>query len=142
VCPLGVHMSPSCTQGAPAHTQTSSFTQPITSSLCSSSIPSSNLPKEHVHSVGVMGDLTSSPTPSCCPSPLKHPSISHGISSPSLDLVTTQRLLSPQLLSSRKTPLRKLHESTKCHFSLTYCCFHTSVHLPMLPCIGSPCDFG
>jgi hypothetical protein len=64
--PPWCHTSPSCTQGAPSHTQTSSFTQPITSSLCSSSIPSSNLPKEHTCSVGVMGDLTSSPTPSCC----------------------------------------------------------------------------
>jgi hypothetical protein len=51
-------VSPSCAQGVPAHTQMSSFAQLITSSLCSSSVPSPNLPKERTHSVDDMGDLT------------------------------------------------------------------------------------
>lgn len=61
---------------------------------------------------------------------------------PSLNLVTTQQLLLPQALSSRKIPLGKFHDSTKRRFSLTHCYFHTSIHLPMLLCIGSLCDFG
>jgi hypothetical protein len=98
-------MSPLCTQGAPAHTQMSLFSQPITSFLVLFLFSSPNLPKECACSVGVMGDLTSSPTPSCfilnniCRSPWCLYPISGS--------VTTQRLLSPQLLSSRKTLLRK-----------------------------------
>jgi hypothetical protein len=68
--PPWCRMSPSCAQGAPAHTQMSLFSQPITSSLCSficSIVESSQ--GECACLVGVMGDLTSSPTPSCC-----HPS--------------------------------------------------------------------
>jgi hypothetical protein len=57
--PLCCCTSPSCAQGAPTHSQISSFAQLIASSLCSSSISSLNLPKERTHSVGVMGDLTS-----------------------------------------------------------------------------------
>jgi hypothetical protein len=62
----------------------------------------------------------------------------HGASAPSLDLVTTQQLLSPQLLLSRKTPLRKLHESMKCRASLTYCCFHTLVIFCSCFCVLDP----
>jgi hypothetical protein len=57
--PPWCHMSPSCAQDAPAHTQTSLFSQSITSSLCSLFVPSLNLPKERTCSVGVTRDLTS-----------------------------------------------------------------------------------
>jgi hypothetical protein len=77
VCaPLVPHMSPSCAQDAPAHTHMSSFSpidhMPLGVLLLDSS-PS--LPKECMHSLGVMGDLTSSPTPSCF-RPQQHLSIS------------------------------------------------------------------
>jgi hypothetical protein len=65
--------SPSCTQGS--HIQISSFSQPITSFLVLFVCPSPNMAKERMHSVGVVRDLTSSPTPSCC-HPRKHPLIS------------------------------------------------------------------
>ena len=54
------HLSLSCIQSGATHNQMHSFSQPIASSLCSSSVPSLNLLKECARSVDVMGDLTPS----------------------------------------------------------------------------------
>jgi hypothetical protein len=58
VCAPLAHTSPSCPKVLLPMPIRQVLAQPITSSLCSSSILSSNLPKEHTRSVGVTEGLT------------------------------------------------------------------------------------
>ena len=103
-------MSPLCAQGAPAHTQTSSFTQSIASflviythSIVESSEGAYVLDGNHRRPyILPHSKFLSSPTTSID---------LYGIFSPSSDLITSQGLLSPQLLSSRKL---SLGSSSKC----------------------------
>jgi hypothetical protein len=127
--PPWCHMSPSCAQGAPSHTQTSSFSQLITSFLVLFVHPSSNLPKESVCSVGVMGDPYILPHSKLLSS-LETSVDFHGVSSHLWISSPLNDCCFLNCCHQGKTPLRKFHESMKCCFLLTCCCFHTLVVFP------------
>jgi hypothetical protein len=123
--PPWCRMSPFYTQGAPAHTYMTLFSQSITCPLCSLAGTCLQVCPRRMHARWV------SQRPYILPHSKLFSSLTtsidlHGVFCPISRSHHHSTNYCLPLFSSRKTPLRKLQESMKCHVSLTYCCIHTS----------------